>query len=131
MTQFNIKVNDMMKFLQKSLLSISLLGSFLGVQANGGSAAATNGVFTTPVNTAKIIDLSTLVTLNGTTIVEYNFPVQPLNGAELLLGVGPTFTYTPTAGFVGYDSFVFDIEDSNGNHSTASVFIAVGAFDTT
>ena len=36
-----------------------------------------------------------------------------------------TVTYTPDPGFVGTDSFTYTISDSNGDNSTATVFIIV------
>ncbi len=55
------------------------------------------------------------------TIASYT---QPANGTVVVHADG-TFTYTPTAGYTGPDSFTYTVEDGHGNSSTATVHITV------
>ena len=54
-------------------------------------------------------------------------PVVDVTNGTLVLAADGSFTYTPSLGFNGVDSFVYEIRDSGGLTSTAVVTIAVGA----
>jgi Ca2+-binding RTX toxin-like protein len=49
------------------------------------------------------------------------------NGATFKLSADGNFTYTPTAGFVGSDSFTYTANDDFGSHSTSTVFVTYAA----
>ena len=61
--------------------------------------------------------------VDGDALTITNF-TQPSNGTVFDNGDG-TFTYTPTSGFSGVDSFVYTLADPDGNTSTASVVVTV------
>ncbi len=52
-------------------------------------------------------------------------PVSGPSNGTLTLNANGTFTYTPTAGFSGTDSFVYEVSDGNGGVTTATAFIDV------
>ena len=57
---------------------------------------------------------------------ELTFALQgaPANGAVVVNADG-TYTYTPTAGYIGGDSFTFTVTDPDGNTDTATVTVDV------
>ena len=52
----------------------------------------------------------------------------PANGTAVVNGDG-SYSYTPNAGFSGQDSFTYTITDSDGDFSSATVFVSVGVSD--
>jgi len=54
---------------------------------------------------------------------------NPSNGSVVI--VGGEIKYTPKAGFVGTDKFVYEVIDANGNKDTATVTVVVTAPDNT
>ncbi len=48
-------------------------------------------------------------------------------GGDVSLDLDGNFTYTPSAGFAGYDTFTYTITDGNGETATATVTIEVQA----
>ncbi|NNC47640.1 MAG: tandem-95 repeat protein [Sphingomonas sp.] len=76
-------------------------------------------VFANDVEGADGVDLgNNLTVLSG-----------PANGDLIYHGDG-TFTYTPNPGFAGADSFVYQIEDADGDLSSATVYLNVDADST-
>ncbi len=65
----------------------------------------------------------TLSAVDG--VQPYNFAVTvaPANGS--LSGTAPNITYTPNAGFVGTDTFTFEVTDNNAATSTAIITVEV------
>ena len=57
-------------------------------------------------------------------VLSYTVATPPANGAVLLNPDG-TYTYTPSAGFDGKDSFVVLIGDGNGGFARSTVFVTV------
>jgi hypothetical protein len=55
----------------------------------------------------------------------YSVTTPPTHGS--LSGTSPNLTYTPNAGFIGGDSFVFQVDDGNGGTDSATVSITVDA----
>lgn len=51
---------------------------------------------------------------------------DPANGSVVIESNG-SITYTPNTGFVGYDTFMYTIEDENGDIATAAVTVGVVA----
>ncbi|NBA78864.1 tandem-95 repeat protein, partial [Emticicia sp. ODNR4P] len=56
--------------------------------------------------------------------LSYTSVVQPTHGT-LNLNTNGTFTYTPSSGFLGSDSFVYKVCDTNGGCDTATVYVSV------
>lgn len=52
-------------------------------------------------------------------------PVSNVSGGVLVLNADGTFTYTPNDGFLGSDSFTYEIDDGNGNTTQATANITV------
>jgi PKD repeat protein/predicted esterase len=78
--------------------------------------------YTTAVNTARKIHL-TASDPNGDALTFTHS--SPGNGT--LSGTAPRLTYTPKAGFVGMDSFTFQVSDGGLTSNVATVTISVGA----
>ncbi|MBL4659876.1 MAG: tandem-95 repeat protein [Alcanivoracaceae bacterium] len=49
--------------------------------------------------------------------------LQPVNGS--VVNNGTSLTYTPNMGFIGTDTFIYTIDDNNGDQATAEVTITV------
>ena len=58
------------------------------------------------------------------TPVIYNLTAAADNGTATINNNG-SFTYTPTSGFNGFDSFTYSLTDAQGNQSSATVTISV------
>ena len=69
------------------------------------------------------IDLSSLVTGIGSGTATYSVSSQPSNGTVMLNGVSAT--YTPTAGFTGTDSFVYQVMTGEERAVTGTVYVVV------
>ncbi|MEO1298257.1 MAG: Ig-like domain-containing protein, partial [Cyanobacteria bacterium J06636_16] len=52
-------------------------------------------------------------------------PIGSPNNGTVSLNSDGTFTYTPTAGFTGTDSFVYEISDGNGGTAQATAIVSV------
>jgi outer membrane protein OmpA-like peptidoglycan-associated protein len=88
--------------------------------ANNDTATTTSG---TPV-TINVLANDTDPNGDTLSIVSFN---QGNNGA--VTQVGNNLVYTPVAGFTGADTFTYVITDPDGNQSTATVTVTVGAAD--
>ena len=107
--------------------------------ANDGavsSAPATVDLTVTPLNDAPQADAQSVVTqqdvavaisLSGSDVegdaLAFNLLSSPAHGA--LSGTAPDLTYTPEAGYVGDDSFTFDVNDGQLSSAPALVSITV------
>ncbi|MDA7424467.1 Ig-like domain-containing protein [Thalassococcus lentus] len=79
---------------------------------------------TTPVDTAVLIDAIDNDSDPDGDALTVTFNTDPLNGSVVDNGDG-TFTYTPDTGFVGTDTFEYDISDTSGDSDTAIVTVTV------
>ncbi|MGH8402885.1 MAG: Ig-like domain-containing protein, partial [Gammaproteobacteria bacterium] len=61
----------------------------------------------------------------------YTAVAQPAHGTLTLTASSGAFTYTPTSGFTGSDSFTFNANDGTSNSNTASVALSVKAVPVT
>lgn len=87
-------------------------------------AVAVDDTFTTPADTAlSNVDLTTNDRPSPLTVQSIT---TPSHGTAVLNSDG-TVTYTPTAGYVGPDSFDYTAIDTNGQPTTATVSITVAA----
>ncbi|MBV1878094.1 MAG: tandem-95 repeat protein, partial [Pseudomonadales bacterium] len=92
---------------------------------------AVDDVFTTSINTA----LTTTAGLNDLllndsdvdldTLTVVTAPITDVSNGSLSILANGVFTYTPDNGFVGTDSFVYQIQDGNGGTANATVNITV------
>ncbi|MFN8597523.1 MAG: PKD domain-containing protein [Anaerolineae bacterium] len=85
---------------------------------------AANDTYTTSANTPismSVRDNDTDANGDALTIIAVG---TPLNGAASISG-GATVIYTPTAAFVGADSFSYTVRDPLGATSTATIFVDV------
>ena len=62
---------------------------------------------------------------DGDTLSVNTTPVSNVSNGTLALNADGSFTYTPNPGFVGADTFTYEISDGNGGTSQATVNIAV------
>lgn len=100
----------------------------LTVTAVNDTPVAANDTFTTPFNTALTpaapgvlsndTDVDTGTTLTPTVVA------QPLHGTVTLNANG-SFSYTPTTGYSGPDSFTYRVSDGTANSTAATVNITV------
>ncbi|MBN8625690.1 MAG: tandem-95 repeat protein, partial [Planctomycetes bacterium] len=125
----------------------SLNGTLANVTATGGSTAysdlggtahveissvndapvAGDDVLTTSIDLPLTIDGAVLandVDVDGEQLFISQICSQPTHGT-LTPGSGGSFTYAPEAGFIGIDSFVYEVSDGS-QRSTATVWIEVG-----
>ena len=87
--------------------------------ANADAALGTKGV---PVSGNLLANDSDP---NGDTLTASTTPVTgPANGT-VVINTDGTFTYTPDAGFVGNDTFVYEISDPSGAVSTAAFQLTI------
>ena len=77
---------------------------------------------TTTANTPKAITLTATPGTPGDTLT-YAIATNPAHGA--LSGTPPNMTYTPTTGYVGPDSFTFNVTESNGATSTTPGTVSI------
>ncbi|MEM6400427.1 MAG: ExeM/NucH family extracellular endonuclease [Cyanobacteria bacterium P01_D01_bin.116] len=62
---------------------------------------------------------------DGDTISISNIDANSAQGGTIALNADGTYTYTPATGFIGNDSFTYEISDGNGGTATATVNIRV------
>jgi len=109
------------------LLNSSSATVTINVTAVNDSPIAVQDVAETPVNTP--ITISVLVNdtdIEGDGLIVSSI-VQPTHGVAVLNG-GGTVTYTPSAAFMGTDTFSYSISDGHGGTSSATVLVGVGEF---
>ncbi len=95
------------------------------IGANAGAPDAVDDAYLTAENTPLLISdlLQNDTLVDNAQITAFT---QPGSGLVSDNGDG-TFTYTPTAGFVGTDQFTYTLTDSDGETDTAIVSVAVGS----
>ena len=115
---------------------------------NGGSDVATVTITVIPVNDDPVANDDTVVAtqntplniitstllandsdVDGDTLTITNVSGVSTRGGSLTLTNG-VITYTPPVGFIGTDSFTYEVNDGNGATDTATVRITVGAQQT-
>ncbi|MCH8925370.1 MAG: tandem-95 repeat protein, partial [Proteobacteria bacterium] len=108
---------------------------------NGASGTATVTITVTGVNDAPTAAADTATTAVDTAVIKdvlandsdpdttdtlsVSAVTQGTSGTVVDNGDG-TVTYTPNAGFIGLDSYTYDISDGNGGSDTATVSVTVG-----
>jgi len=76
-------------------------------------------------------DTSVAIVLTGSDLdndpLTFQVTAGPTHGS--LTGTAPTLTYTPTAGYIGLDSFSFVVNDGAANSLEATIMLTVQAFN--
>ncbi|MEE4192394.1 MAG: Ig-like domain-containing protein [Halieaceae bacterium] len=121
---FDVTVTDAQGFTSTVTVNIT-------VTAATDAGPATPGVFneTTPENTALNGSVGTVTDPDGLAATPFSIqPVdQPANGTVVIDATSGAYTYTPTAGFSGSDSFDVTVTDADGFTSTVTVNVTVTA----
>lgn len=98
----------------------------VNVTAANTAPTVTTGTGTTTVGTNFTGSLSPLGTDPENNMLTYSAVTQPAHGT-LALNPDGTFTYTPTAGFSGSDSFTFRANDGTLNSNVGTFNLTVNA----
>ena len=90
---------------------------------------ATADAFTTAEDTARVVVAPGLIgndyDEDGNSLTITPAPVAGPSDGTLILGTDGGFTYTPNTGFVGTDTFTYQLNDSTGLTATTTVTITV------
>ncbi|MEK8033714.1 Ig-like domain-containing protein [Ideonella sp. DXS29W] len=100
----------------------------LNVGAVDDLPTAKNDTFAATEDTALTGNLATNDTLSGDGGNVFAIGTRPAHGTVVVNADG-TFTYTPAANYNGPDSFTYTLTDADGDVSTATVTLNVGAVD--
>jgi hypothetical protein len=103
------------------------------VVLNGAPVAVADPWYSTPVNTTLN------VTTQGTTLVANDWDPEssaisaslvsnPSHGSVSNFQSNGTFSYTPTSGYAGFDSFTYRVNDGTTDSNTVAASIAVGGY---
>ncbi len=95
------------------------------VGASSAGAVANNDSYTTSMNTTLTISASQGVMANDTGNKYGAYVAQSTTSGSLSLNTNGSFTYTPNTGFVGSDSFTYQVYDGSTMSNTATVTITV------
>ena len=95
------------------------------IGANNGVPDAVDDSYVTGIDTdlviSNLLDNDTLI--DGATLTSFS---QGTNGSVIDNGDG-TFTYSPTGGFAGTDTFTYTLTDADGETDTATVTVTVSS----
>ena len=95
------------------------------IGANNGVPDAVDDSYVTGIDTdlviTNLLDNDTLI--DGATLTSFS---QGTNGSVIDNGDG-TFTYSPTGGFAGTDTFTYTLTDADGETDTATVTVTVSS----
>jgi Bacterial Ig domain len=91
--------------------------------AGNAPPRASDGVVTTKMETAVSILLAATDAEGDTMTYSYTLPAH-----GILTGTAPNLTYTPAAGYLGSDSFIFTARDATHTSNVAKVSITVERF---
>ncbi len=97
----------------------------VNVTIGNRNPVAVNDTATTVLNTAVIISVLTNDTDPDAQILAVSSVSTPTRGTTVVNPNG-TITYTPSAGYLGADSFTYTINDGAGGAATATVNITIG-----
>jgi hypothetical protein len=87
---------------------------------------AANDSFSTPVNTQLAENVMTNDDQGDAPASVTPFDINSAQGFVVSMATDGNFTYTPTGGFEGSDTFGYTITDNNGDSSSAVVEVTVG-----
>ncbi|HEY1771872.1 MAG TPA: protease pro-enzyme activation domain-containing protein [Gammaproteobacteria bacterium] len=107
-----------------SIIASSFVSNVGGGGGGGGTApVASNGSVSTNENTA----VSGTLSATGTGMT-FAIVANPAHGSVTITNASTgAFTYTPTSGFSGSDSFSFDASNSSGTSNTATESVTVNS----
>ena len=108
--------------------------TYTATDANGQTTIGVVAIAVTPTATPDTYSTAVGVPITGSTLLANDLGSglsvtahsNPTHGTLSLASNG-TFTYTPTAGYSGPDSFTYTVTDTTGQMSTATVTLSVGA----
>lgn len=118
---FTYQVSDGQALSNVATVTISVLPSNDAPTASNDTYSATTGVALS-VNSANGV-LANDNDVDGNTLTA-TVGTLPLNG-QLVLNPNGSFTYTPNAGFTGFDSFTYQASDGTALSNSATVTISV------
>ncbi|MEI7898646.1 MAG: Ig-like domain-containing protein, partial [bacterium] len=113
---FTVRVSDDYGATDMFTVNVTVLA------VNDAPAAAAQSV-STVMNTAKAVTLAGSDVENSP--LTYAIVTSPAQGS--LSGAPPDVTYTPTAGYTGFDSFTFKVNDGAADSAPAAVAVTVTA----
>jgi hypothetical protein len=120
-------------------------GCNVAIQSTGVFTVASSPIITSNIVPVAVADIFTVnqnsivnvidpifndTDLDGD-IILYNGVSVPSNGTTTFNNITQILTYTPNLGFVGTDTFTYDITDGNGGVDSATITIIVEAIDYT
>lgn len=128
---FSVRQHPALKpIVRGSVLAMSVC--VLGACGGGGSSTGTNPASVTApvassgsVTTVENTSVSATLSATGAGTLTYQAASQPGHGTLALSSSSSTFTYTPTTGFSGTDSFTFTVNNSGGTSKPATESITV------
>ena len=117
----------------------------LSTDSNAGTDSDTVAITVTSVNDAPVaandsyttlegVPLTTTLAagllandndLDGDTLTVTTTPIVNVSNGTLVLNADGSFTYTPTSGFSGLDTFTYQITDGNGGSAQATVTLTI------
>ncbi len=107
----------------------NLIAHLGGTTTTVAAPTAQNGSVTTTEGQAVSGTLS--ASASGNPALTFQIVSQPTNGSVTITNTATgAFTYTPSSGFTGTDSFTFDASDSGGTSNTATETITVNPAQT-
>ncbi|MGH8398548.1 MAG: beta strand repeat-containing protein [Gammaproteobacteria bacterium] len=106
-----------------SIVTSNVGAESITVSAPAGPPTANNGTVTTAENTPA----SGTLQYTGTGTLSFTIVTQPAHGSISAPNSGGVFTYTPTTGYSGPDSFTFKVTNSLGSSNTATETVTVSA----
>ncbi len=116
---FTYKVND--GALDSNVATVSIT-----ITAVNDAPVASDASLTTKNNATLLVDPRTFATDVDSTVLTTQIVTGPTHGT-LAPNADGTYTYTPTAGFVGADSFRYTVSDGQLTSNQATVNISVTA----
>lgn len=120
---FTYQASDLLSLSNVATVSITVAGTNdAPVSANDSYTTATNTVLNVPVGTGVLANDSDADSDPLTATLVAN-----ASNGNVVLNPNGSFTYTPTAGFNGTDTFTYRANDGTTNGNLATVTITVGA----
>ena len=113
---FTFKANDGLR--NSNIATVS-------VTVNDTAPTASNATLSTKTNTAATGTLSATDPDSGQTLT-YSILAQPAHGTVTITNAATgAYTYTPSSGYAGSDSFTFKVNDGYKDSNTATVSVSV------
>lgn len=106
----------------------SLNGSSDTPKPGSDGPTARDDTLSVPVNISGVVDaLYNDSASDGGTLTVTTFDAVGSNGGSISDNLDGTFTYTPSGGYEGEDTFTYTIKDASNKTSTATVVVTVSS----